>query len=158
MQKVWKRDAAAAKSPKLQGVLIAVGDNELDEAVIKAACTLVRGTKRPTYAVHVVEMPWTQAVDDTPDAEAVLRADAVLEQAAAAASASGLKLEPELLQARMAGSAIVDEAVARDCNLILLGLPYKRLHGACTLGDTVPYVLEHSPVEVWVIRGTPPGA
>ncbi|MDP9381760.1 MAG: universal stress protein [Chloroflexota bacterium] len=154
--KVFKRDETGTRSTKLQGVLIAIGDNEVDSAVIRAACMLTRGTKRPLYAVHVVEMPWTQAVDEAPDSDVVLRADGVLDRAVAAAAAAGVKLEPELLQARTAGPTIVDEAVARDCDLILLGLPYKQQHGMCTLGDTVPYVLEHSPVEVWVIRGAVP--
>lgn len=157
MKSVWKREeSAAAKKIAPKGVLIAVGDNAVDEAVIRAACMLSRGSKRPLYAVHVIEMPWTQAVDESPAGETVIRADKVLDRAAAAAASTGVTLEPELLQARTAGPAIVDEAVARDCNLILLGLPYKQLHGTCTLGDTVPYVLEHSPVEVWVIRGVPP--
>ncbi|MDP9353111.1 MAG: universal stress protein [Chloroflexota bacterium] len=158
MQKVWKRDDASARNAKVQGVLVAVGNNDLDTSVIKAACMLSKGSKRPIYAVHVIEMPWTRAVDEAPEGQEVVQADLVLQRAVEAAAASGVKLEPDLLQARTAGAAIVDEATARDCNLILLGLPYKRLHGACTLGDTVPYVLEHSPIEVWVIRGAPPQA
>jgi nucleotide-binding universal stress UspA family protein len=156
MVKVWKRDESSARAQKVRGVLIAVGNNEVDSAVIRAACMLTKGSRRPLYAVHVIEMPWTQAVDDAPDGAVVVQADSVLDRAVVAAAATGVKLEPELLQARTAGPAIVDEAIARDCELILLGLPYKRQHGSCTLGDTVPYVLEHSPIEVWVIRGAVP--
>ncbi len=136
-------------------MLVAVGGNKLDDAVIRAAAMEIKGSKRPLYAVHVIEIPWTEAVDNAPSVGEVISADTILENATIMATRHGLKLEPELLQARTAGAAIVDEAAARDCSLILLGLPYKREHTEFCLGDTIPYILEHSPVEVWIIRGVP---
>lgn len=155
MQRLRKREAQAAARTETHGVLVAVGGNALDEAVIRAATMEVKGTKRPLYAVHVIEIPWTEPVDNAPSVEEVIHADTILENATALANKYGHKLEPELLQARTAGAAIVDEAAARDCSLVLLGLPYKREHTEFCLGDTIPYVLEHSPVVVWVIRGVP---
>lgn len=134
-------------------MLVAVGGNELDPEVIRIACGLVKGTRTPMYAVHVIEMPWSEAVDESPGDRVTSEADTMLEGASSTASHCGYRLEPELLQARSAGAAIVDEATARDCDLIIVGLPYKKEHGVFTLGDTVPYVLEHSPLPVWVIRG-----
>jgi nucleotide-binding universal stress UspA family protein len=158
VQRLRKRDAQAAARTETHGVLVAVGGNALDEAVIRAATMEVKGTKRPLYAVHVIEIPWTEPVDNAPSVEEVIHADTILENATALANKYGHKLEPELLQARTAGAAIVDEAAARECSLILLGLPYKREHTEFCLGDTIPYVLEHSPVEVWIIRGVPDSA
>lgn len=137
----------------MRGVLVAVGGNDLDSHVIQLACGLVKGTKIPLYAVHVIEMPWSEAVDASPIDEVTTLADRVLDQAARTAAALGYRLEPELLQARSAGAAIVDEATDRNCDLIIVGLPYKREHGVFTLGVTAPYILEHSPVHVWLIRG-----
>ncbi len=155
MQRVWRREDASGRNRRgtgLRGVLVAVGGNDLDAEVITTACNLVKGTKAFIYAVHVIEMPWSEAVDDSPGDAIVMGADRLLEHAAEIASAHGYKLEPELLQARNAGVALVDEAAARNCDVIIVGLPYKREHGVFTLGDTVPYVLEHSPINVWVIR------
>ena len=148
-----KKDGVGAPGIPTRGVLVAVGGNELDDNVIRLACGLVKGSKVPMYAVHVIEMPWSKAVDASPGDRATIKADSVLEHATSTASTCSYRLEPELLQARAAGAAIVDEADARNCDLIIVGLPYKREHGSFCMGDTVPYVLEHSPVPVWVIRG-----
>lgn len=155
MQIIKRRDDTAPKQTGLRGVLVALGGNELDSHVMTVASGLVKGSKTPLYAVHVIEIPWSEAVDSPPDQHTTEAADRVLLQAEKIAALVGFKLEAELLQARTAGPAIVDEAAVRNCDLIVIGLPYKRVHGHFTLGDTVPYVLEHSPVQVWVVRGVP---
>ena len=58
---IWRRDDSSLAVGRFRGILVAVGGNELDEPVIRLACTLVKGTKTPLYAVHVIEMPWTEA-------------------------------------------------------------------------------------------------
>lgn len=151
-----KRDGNNSKTKALSGVLVAVTGGELDETVVRLACRTVKGTKTPLYAVHVVEMPWTEAVDDPCSALVSLDADRVLSGAATVAANYGYNLEPEMLQARAAGPAIVDEASARGCDLLIVGLPYKTRHGQFTLGDTVPYILEYAPMQVWVVRSKQP--
>ena len=153
MQRVRRKDDSGSRGSNLRGVLVEVGGNELDGHVIQLACSLVKGTKTPLYAVHVIEMPWSDAVDDSPADRITMLADRALDRATSTAAGVGYKLEPELLQARAAGAALVDEAADRDCDLIVVGLPYKTRHGLFTMGTTVPYVLEHSPVLVWVVRG-----
>ena len=148
-----RRGGAAARPPELRGVLVAVNGNGMDDAAVRTACGFARGTRIPLHLVHVIEMPWSAAVDAPPDDEVALRADAVLARASGIAASQGFPIEPELLQARAAGAAIVDEAVARDCDLTVLGLPFKHAHGHFTLGETVPYVLEHALGQVWVLRG-----
>ena len=62
-------------------------------------------------------------------------------------------LEAVLVQARDVGAALVDEAVERDADLLVLGLPYrKRFGGDFAIGRTVPYVLKNAPCAVWVAR------
>jgi nucleotide-binding universal stress UspA family protein len=58
----------------------------------------------------------------------------------------------ELLQARAAGAAIVDEAIDRDADVIMLSALLRRKHGRFKIGDTVDYVLKNAPCEVVVIR------
>jgi hypothetical protein len=51
------------------------------------------------------------------------------------------------------GAAIVDEAVAVEADLIILGLPYKkRFGGDFRFGQVVPYVLQNAPMAVWITR------
>jgi nucleotide-binding universal stress UspA family protein len=64
-----------------------------------------------------------------------------------------MRLETVLLQAREVGAALVDEATERDADLLIVGLPYrKRFGGDFAIGRTIPYVLQHAPCEVWVVR------
>ena len=58
------------------------------------------------------------------------------------------EVETDILQARDAGPAIVDEAVERGVDLILMGFSYKRHFGQYSLGQVVPFVLKNSPCPV----------
>ncbi len=58
----------------------------------------------------------------------------------------------ELLQARSAGAAIVDEAIDRNADLILLASTLRRKFGRVTTGETIAYVLKNAPCEVILVR------
>jgi nucleotide-binding universal stress UspA family protein len=90
-----------------------------------------------------VEMPEeTQAANDALD-----RASAIAEQL-------HVRVQPEIIQSRNFGQSLVDEAVAHDCSLLVVGLPYQ-LGIGCNfdLGGTVDYVLKNAMCRVWMIRG-----
>jgi nucleotide-binding universal stress UspA family protein len=61
----------------------------------------------------------------------------------------------ELLQARAVGPAIVDEAIERDADAIIMTAAVHRRHGRPTLGDTAVHVLLNAPCEVVVVRTVP---
>lgn len=61
----------------------------------------------------------------------------------------------ELLQARAVGPAIIDEAIERDADAIVMTAAIHRRHGRNTLGDTANHVLLHAPCEVVIIRTAP---
>lgn len=58
----------------------------------------------------------------------------------------------ELLQARSAGAAIVDEAIESGADAIMLSCSIRKKHGRAIIGDAVEYVLRNAPCEVMVIR------
>jgi len=60
--------------------------------------------------------------------------------------------EAELLQSRRAGPAIVQEAVDKGVDAIVLGIPYTEQFGDFSLGETVPYVLKNAPCRVILWR------
>lgn len=73
------------------------------------------------------------------------------------------QIQTELLQARAVGPAIVDEAIERNADAILLSATVYRRHGKLTLGDAANHVLLHATCDVVVIRTpnrslTPEGA
>lgn len=66
------------------------------------------------------------------------------------------QLGTELLQARAAGPAIVDEAIERRADAIVMTALVHRRHGRATLGATTEHVLINAPCEVVVIRTVAP--
>ena len=76
--------------------------------------------KAELIAVHVVEIDWTLPLDAdiAGRSEEVQR---VLDIAEAVAEDSKVTLEPVLLQARDVGAAIVDEAIERGADLLVVG-------------------------------------
>ncbi len=123
-----------------------------DEAIVRLACELARPNRAEVVAVHIVEIDWTLPLD----ADVASRSDLaqqVLDTAEATAERCRYQVEPVLLQARDVGAALVDEAIEREADLLVLSLPYrKRFGGDFALGSTIPYVFKNSPCEVWVVR------
>ena len=112
---------------------------------------LARKPKAQVYALYVIEVQRTLPLDADLPLEAQ-RGEEVLLQAEGIAEEQDYQLETELLQAREAGPAIVDEACERGVDLIVMGVSYKRRFGEFTLGHIVPYVLKNAPCEVWLCR------
>jgi len=50
------------------------------------------------------------------------------------------------------GPAIVDEAVERGVNIIIMGIAYKQRFGQFSLGNVAPYVLKNSPCPVMLLQ------
>ncbi|MYE45155.1 MAG: universal stress protein [Chloroflexi bacterium] len=64
-------------------------------------------------------------------------------------------LDGAMCQARQAGHAVVDEAIERNTDAIVVGVGYERPYGRFRLGRLPQYVLAHAPCEVWLFRYTP---
>lgn len=136
---------------KATRVLVPVNGNSTDDEAVMLACEVARQNRGPVFAIYVIEVKRTLPldVDLPPEAE---RGDAVLAAAERVAKGLGVELESELLQARDVGTAIVDEAVERQVDLIVMGITYKRKFGEFDLGATAPYVLKNAPCRVWLTR------
>ena len=141
-----------AEAPSFRRAVIALNGGPSDERIVRLVAQNARLTKAELIAVHVVEIDWTLPLDSdvAGRSEDVQR---VLDAAEAVAEAQKMKLEPVLLQARDVGAAIVDEAVERGADLLVVGLPYrKRFGGEFAIGRTIPYILQNAPSAVWVLR------
>jgi nucleotide-binding universal stress UspA family protein len=136
--------------------MLALNGAESDARIVRLVAELARLSKAEIIAVHVVEIDWTLPLDA--DVAGVSEeAQRVLDLAEEVAEGHKLKFEPVLLQARDVGAALVDEAVEREADLLILGLPYrKRFGGDFAIGRTIPYVLKNAPCAVWVVRDPMP--
>lgn len=115
------------------------------------ACALARKNKGKVYAVHVIEVKRSLPLDAELSEEASSGED-VLTRAEHTAAEADFHIEGELLQAREAGHAIVDEAMERGVDLILMGSEHKAPLGEYQMGRLTQYVLRAAPCNVWLWR------
>ncbi len=138
--------------PAFQRAVIALNGGPTDQRIVRLVADLTKQYKAEVFAVHVVEIDWTLPLD-ADVAGTSEEAQRVLDLAESVAEKSKQRMEPILLQARNVGAALVDEAIERRADLLVVGLPYrKRFGGDFAIGRTIPYVLKNAPCAVWVIR------
>jgi nucleotide-binding universal stress UspA family protein len=142
--------------PAFARAVVALNGGLSDAPILRLVLDLAKPSHAQVVAVHVVEIDWTLPLD----AEVAQRseeAQRVLDMAETQAEHAKYALEAVLVQARDVGAALVDEAVERDADLLVLGLPYrKRFGGDFAIGRAVPYVLKNAPCAVWVAREAMP--
>ncbi len=125
-------------------ILVPVAGAKVDDEAIRLACQLAKKDKSKIWAVYVITLRRSLPLDAQIDSE-IRRAEDVLDHAESIAEEEEYELETDLLQAREAGPTIVDEAVEREVDLILMGVEYKRRFGQFSLGSVAPYVLKNAP-------------
>ena len=128
-------------------ILVPVIGTEADDEAVRLACRLTKRNKGKIWAVYVVTVKRTLPLDAEIEPE-IKKAEDILDHAESIAEEQDYELETDLLQAREAGPTIVDEAAARQVDLILMGVEYKRRFGQFSLGSVVPYVLKNAPCRV----------
>lgn len=120
------------------------------EALVQAI-TVAKRNKGHVFVVHVIEVKRTLPLEADMVSEAQ-RGEEILSEAERVAEGLEFRVAGELLQAREAGHAIVDEAIERGIDAIVLGTSYKRTFGEFQLSRTAQYVLKHAPCQVWLYR------
>jgi len=128
-------------------ILVPVAGTEADVETVELACRLARKEKAKILALHVIPIERSLPLDAELAGE-VRKAENILTQAEKTALAEGCEIETDLLQARNAGPSIVDEAIERDIDLIIMGITYKRQFGQFSMGNITPYILKNAPCPV----------
>ena len=136
-------------------ILVPVSGERDDERALDLAGLLAEKKHSEVTLVYVVEVKQSLPLDaDMP--QAVATGEAALQRAenyARHQSEHKLgKVALELLQARTAGAAIVDEAIERDVDIIVMSCRNRAHLGQVSTGETVPYVLKNAPCEVVLTR------
>ncbi len=140
---------------KLTNILVPLAGTAIDPDVIEYAVALGRSHKAKITAVHVIEVKWNMPLDAVLDAE-LERGEEILSLAEGVAQKLGAQITTEVLQAREAAAAIVDTAVEQGCQLILLGMPYRKRLGRVYVGRTVEDVYVKAPCAVLAYRQEEP--
>ncbi len=128
-------------------VLIPVVGSEADIEALKLAIRLARKEKGKIWSVYVITIKRALPLNAEIKPE-IEKAENILDHLEIMAEEEEYEVETDVLQAREVGPAIIDEAVEREVDLILMGVKYKRRFGQFSLGSVVPYVLKNSPCPV----------
>ncbi len=128
-------------------ILVPVGGTEADDEAIRLACWLAKKVKGKIWAVYVITVKRYLPLEAEIGSE-IQQAEGILDNMEGVAEEQGYEVETDILQAREAGPAIVDEAVERDIDLIMMGVKYMKRFGQFSLGSVAPYVLKNAPCPV----------
>ena len=128
-------------------ILVPVTGTEADDEAIRLACRLAKRDKGKIWTVYVVTVKRTLPLEAEVEPE-IKKAEEILDHAESVAEEEDYEIETDLLQAREAGPTIIDEAVERKVDLILMGIQYKRRFGQFSLGHVAPYVLKNTPCRI----------
>lgn len=137
--------------PSANRILVPVNGNPTDREVVELACQVAKKAKAQVIAIYVIEVRRTLPLDVELPTETA-NGEEILERVERAAEDLDQEIQTELLQARDVGTTIVDEAIERGVDLIVMGITYKKRFGEFDLGKTTPYVLKNAPCRVWVVR------
>ena len=133
-------------------ILVPVNGNPTDDEAVALACEIARRGKSAVYAIYVIEVKRSLPIDAEigPEME---KGEKLLDGVEQWCEGAQIPVETALLQAREIGPAIVDEAVARGVEGILLGISQRKRPTDGELGSTASYVLKNAPCRVWLSRG-----
>jgi nucleotide-binding universal stress UspA family protein len=131
--------------------MVPVDGSNASLVAVALACDIARRNKGKVYVVHVIEVKRAMPLDAALEPEAAV-SDEIISRAEQMGRDLHCQVEGEILQARQAGHAIVDEAIERGADLIILGLERQGAFGEFQVGPIAQYVLKNAPCEVWVCR------
>ena len=114
-------------------VLLPVHGDELDQDSLQLACKLVKESKGKIYVLYVIEVDRRLPLDADISSEDA-KAEQVIRQMEELGKKYKVEIEGYPLSARDAGPAVVQEAVEREVDVIVVGLHHKRRYGAFSLG------------------------
>ena len=137
-----------------QRILVAVNGAETDVEAVRLGCRLARRNKAKVMVVTVLEIRRGLALGTVQDTE-MDKAETLLETAEKTAAELETVLETELLQARDAGPAIVEEIAHWKADLVVVGMPFRERFGEFYMGKTAPYILRHAPCRTMLFREPP---
>jgi nucleotide-binding universal stress UspA family protein len=135
-----------------------VSGGDSDNRVLDVLPDLLSRDGGTVTFLFVVEVPQSMPLDAELPVEvdagerALRRAEDVARRTL---NSRSTQIVTELLQARAVGPAIVDEAMERGADAIVMTASIHRKHGRPTLGATTDHVLLNAPCEVFVIRTAP---
>lgn len=136
---------------EFKSILVPVAGTEADDEAILLACRLAKKAKSKIWSVYVITIERTLPLEAEIETE-IQKAEGILDHIEKVARQEDYEVQTDVLQARDAGPSIIDEAVERGADLIVMGISYKKHFGQFSLGNVVPYVLKNAPCRVMLYQ------
>ncbi len=134
-----------------QRILVPVSGAATDAEAVRLGCRLARRAKAKLMVVTVLEIKRSLALGTVQDVE-MDRAEKILDDSEKTARELETEIETELLQAREAGPAIVEEIAHWKADLVVVGMPFRVRFGEFHMGRTAPYILRHAACRALLFR------
>jgi nucleotide-binding universal stress UspA family protein len=137
--------------PALSRILVPMKLGLIGEEMIATAVKLAQERGSDVEALHVIRMPMSKSLDALADPAEEERAVESLEEARLLGDDHGVVVRGSTVRARSIGEAILQEAIEKDVDLIVLGSAPRWRRQSRFFSPTVEYVLRNAPCEVLVV-------
>lgn len=138
-------------SVRLSSALVHVTGATLDSDMVRLACELLESRRGVLHILYVIEVPRDTPVDAV-IADSVRVGEELLERMEEVAGRYNGAVQAEIIQARQAGAAVVEEAVDREVQAIVIGASTSNLYGTYSFDTRASYILRHAPCRVILTR------
>jgi nucleotide-binding universal stress UspA family protein len=143
-------DIVPSKEGEYRRILVPVKLGLIGVEVFATALRLAEELGASITAIHVVPVPLDQPLDAALYEEEE-RAASSLAEAKLLAAEHGVEVDAEVVRARTIGAAVIEHALERGADLIVMGSSPRWRRQSRLFGPTVDYVLRKAPCEVMVI-------
>jgi APA family basic amino acid/polyamine antiporter len=133
-------------------ILVPMKIGDIGEEMVATAIALAKDSDAEVQAVTVVRVPRRYELEGhglPPDVAE--RVEASMEEARLLGEDHGVEVRTEILRARSIGHAIVEEAIKRQADVIVLGSSPRWRRQSRFFSPTVDFVLRRAPCEVLVV-------
>ena len=143
-------DLVATREGEYRSILVPVKLGPIGVEVFATALRLAEEHGASLAALHVVLVPLDERLE-APLYDEHERSASSLAEARLLAAEHGVEVETEVVRARAIGSAVIEHALERGADLVVLGSSPRWRRQSRLFGPTVEYVLRKAPCEVMVI-------
>jgi nucleotide-binding universal stress UspA family protein len=132
-------------------ILVPMKLGDIGEEMVATAIALAKDDPAEVQAITVVRVPRRFPLEGELPPEIAAKVDASLAEARGLGEDHDVPVKTDVVRARSIGHAIVEEAQARDADLIVLGSASRWRRQSRFFSPTVDFVLRHAPCEVMVV-------
>ena len=124
---------------------------DIGEEMVATAIAIAKETDAEVQAITVVRVPRRFPLEGDLPPDVAAKVEASLEEARGLGEDHDVPVQTDVVRARSIGHAIVEEARARDADLIVLGSSSRWRRQSRFFSPTVDFVLREAPCEVLVV-------